>query len=172
MTTNNVVPTKLADNVPLQCPADPPHRILVVDDDSDILLLNAAVLKQSGYQVDTAEDGEAGWKALHAVSFAPDSYDLLITDHDMPGISGLDLIKKLRAARMELPFIMATGKLPALELAQCPWLQPAATLLKPYTIEELLGSVREVLWVTDSACAQVKVLPDWRSQPLADGWRL
>ena len=64
------------------------------------------------YQVDTAADGEEGWKALHAVSHAPDSYDLLITDHDMPGLSGLDLVKRLRAVHIALPVILATGKLP------------------------------------------------------------
>jgi DNA-binding response OmpR family regulator len=172
MKTNNVVPTEMADSASAQSQTNLPRRILVVDDDSDIRFLNAEVLKRSGYQVDTAEDGEAGWKALHAVSYAPDSYDLLITDHDMPGLSGLDLVKKLRAARMELPVIMATGKLPKEEFTRYPWLQPAATLLKPYTIEELLGIVREVLRTTDSAGAQVKLLPDWRSQPPADGLRL
>src|ERR1017187_5344654 len=65
----------------------PTHRILVVDDEPDIRRLNAEVLKSSGYEVDTAEDGKAGWQALQAVSHAPDSYDLLITDHNMPGLS-------------------------------------------------------------------------------------
>ena len=169
----HVVPTKRAAGATLEYKAEAPHRILVVDDDSDILLLNSEVLKRSGYQVDTAEDGEAGWKALHAASYAPDSYDLLITDHDMPGLTGLDLIKKLRAARMELPFIMATGKLPAQELARNPWLQPAATLLKPYSIEALLETVRDVLYAThSSACAQLPPPPHWQSQPLADPLRL
>ena len=66
------------------------RRILVVDDDSDIRFLNAEVLKQSGYEADTAEDGEAAWKTLHAVSYDASSYDLLITDHDMPRLTGLD----------------------------------------------------------------------------------
>jgi len=44
---------------------------------------------------------------------------------------------------------MATGELPTEEFTRYPWLQPAAMLLKPYTIEELLGMVRKVLREAD-----------------------
>ena len=60
-------------------PANPSQRILVVEDDVAIRQLNALVLVRSGYQVDAAEDGAAGWEALHAKNF-----NLLITDHNMP----------------------------------------------------------------------------------------
>ena len=50
-----------------------PPRILVVDDDLDICQLYAEVLGGSGYRVDTAQDGEAGWKVLHAARHDPDS---------------------------------------------------------------------------------------------------
>jgi hypothetical protein len=55
------------------------------------------------------------------------------------------LIKKLHAARVALPVIMATAGLPHQEFTRQPWLRPAATLLKPYTIAEFLGTVRSVL---------------------------
>ena len=103
-------------SAPVQCRTSPPPRILVVEDEPDIRRLNAEVLKSFGYEVDTAEDGMAGWKTLHAVRHAPESYALLITDHDMPGLTGLALVKKLRAARMALPVIMATGRLPPEDL--------------------------------------------------------
>jgi DNA-binding response OmpR family regulator len=121
-------------------------RILVVDDDISIRQLSAAVLKPSGYQVDTAEDGAAGWEALHGKS-----YDLLITDHDMPKVSGVELVKKLRSARMTLPVVLTSGALPADELSRNPSLRLAATLLKPFSRDELLGTVMEVLRVSDSA---------------------
>jgi len=145
----------------------PPSSILVVDDDSVIRQLNTEVLLRSGYEVDAAEDGAAAWEALGA-----DNYDLLITDHDMPGLSGLDLIKKLRAARMELPVIMATGKLPEEEFTRYPWLQPVARLLKPYTKAELLGMVKEALRTTDGAREQIAPPPHRQSQPSAVGLRV
>ena len=117
-------------------------RILVVEDEPDIRRLNAEVLKSFGYQVDTAEDGMAGWKALRAVRHAPESYALLITDYDMPGLTGLALVKKLRAARLALPVIMATGRLLPEDLfTRYDWLQPVAALIKPYSVEQLLGTV-------------------------------
>jgi DNA-binding response OmpR family regulator len=140
------------------------HRVLVVEDEPDIRRLNAEVLESYGYQVDTAEDGEAGWEALHATRHAPESYALLITDHEMPGLSGLALVKKLRAARMALPVIMATGTMPTKDLfTRYPWLQPAATLVKPYSIEQLLGTVEKVLRVTASPREEIVPAPKWLS---------
>ena len=118
----------------------PPCRILVVEDDSGLLRLNAEVLKRSGYDVDAAEDGAAAWDA-----FQFNRYDLLVTDNKMPKVSGFELLKKLQAAGVVMPVIMATGELPEEEFTQYPWLQPGAILLKPYTIVELLGTVRKVL---------------------------
>ena len=167
MKTNDAVPTGKADSAPAQCQTNPPPRILVVDNDRDIRLLNAEVLKHSGYEVDAAEDGAAAWDALYA-----NNYDLLISDHEMPKVSGVDLLKKLRAARMELPVIMATGTLSPQELERNPWLRPAATLLKPYTVEELVETVKEVLRATDSPREQTAPPPGWQSQPSADSWQL
>jgi len=128
------------DGAPLQSQTSPPYRILVVEDDSSIRQLNSRALKRSGYEVDAAEDGAAGWEALNT-----DSYDLLITDNVMPRVTGVELLKKLRFCRMALPVIMATGSLPEAEFTRYPWLRPAAALLKPYTIAEMLRTVKKVL---------------------------
>jgi len=152
---------------PLQCPTKPPCRILVVEDDSDVRQLSTEVLIHSGYEVDAAADGAAAWEALQIKAF-----NLLITDHNMPRLTGVELVKKLRAARMDLPVIMATGRLPTEALAQNPSLQLAAVLPKPFSVAELLETVRVVLRATDSAPGQFEPLPDWRSQPSADGLRL
>ena len=149
-----------------QSRAAPSNRILLVDDDLNIRLLGADLLFHSGYQVDTAEDGESGWEALQAKN-----YDLLITDNKMPKVSGLELVKKLRSARMALPVILVSGAMPE-ELNRLPWLQLAATLWKPFTPGELLGTVKKVLRATNSVREQVKPLPIWRSQPSAAALRL
>ncbi len=145
----------------LQYSANSIRRILVVEDEPDLRRLNAEVLESSGYQVDTAEDGKAGWKVLHAARHVPESYALLITDHDMPGLSGLALVKKARVARMALPVIMATGTLPTEDLfTRYPWLQPAAALVKPYSIEQLLGTVEQVLRATASPGGEIAPPPN------------
>src|ERR1044071_2825433 len=110
------------------------QKILVVEDEMDIRRIYAELLIRSGYGVDTAEDGEAGWKMLHAVRHDPGSYDLLITDNNMPRLSGLDLIKKLRSARMTLPIILASGA-PLNDIEE---LQLAAVLPEPFPIGLLM----------------------------------
>jgi DNA-binding response OmpR family regulator len=151
---------------PIPCPTNPPQRILVADDESDIRQLSARVLIRSGYQVDTAEDGAVAWEALQIKAF-----NLLITDHDMPRLTGVELVKKLRSTRMALPVIMVTGRLPAKELIQNPSLQLAALLPKPFSIGELLETVRVVLRATDGTPGQPEPLSDWRSQPPPGGLR-
>jgi len=152
---------------PLQCPTNSPHRILAIDEDSDLRLLYADALARPGYHVDVAEDGAAGWEAIQA-----NRYNLLITDNDVPKVSGVELVRKLRAARMALPVVMAAGRLPTEELARSPSLQLAATLLKPFAVEALLDTVKNVLRATDSPREQLEPLPDWRSQPSAEDLRL
>jgi DNA-binding response OmpR family regulator len=137
---------------PHRKPTIPPHRILLVDDDLYTRELNAGVLIQSGYKVDTANDGADAWKALN-----DESYDLLITDNKMPRVTGLELIKKLRAEDMALPVILASGTVPEDELNRHPWLQLDATLPKPFTIAELLEAVKKVLGSFDSARHRVEL---------------
>ena len=150
----------------VQCQANPPQRILVVDDDSDLRLLYTDVLALPGYHVDAAEDGAAGWEALQA-----NNYHLLITEHSLPKLTGVELVKKLRAARMAVPVVMAARRLPTHELVRDPSLQLAATLLKPFAVDALLDTVKHVLRTTDNPRELVAPLPNWQSQPSAVGLR-
>jgi DNA-binding response OmpR family regulator len=111
--------------------------ILVVGAECDLRQLTVEVLMDAGYQVDVAENGVAGWSALQL-----SDYDLLIMDQFMPKVSGGELLRKIHAARLTLPVIMATGFLPTWEFALHTWLQPAKMLLKPYSIDKLLNMVR------------------------------
>lgn len=135
------------------------RRILVVDDDDDIRRFNAEALTGSGYHVEAAVDGAKGWEALNA-----SRYDLLITDNNMPNLTGIELIKKLNAARMPVPVILASGVPHAEELE----LRLAATLPKPFTLDELLGTVKKVIGTADGAGEWLE--QPSQSQPPADGW--
>jgi two-component system cell cycle sensor histidine kinase/response regulator CckA len=121
------------------------NRILVVDDDISIRQLTTEMLIRSGYEVDAAADGAAGWKALQGKP-----YDLLITDNFMPKVTGIEMVKNLHAAGMKLPVIMATAILPQEEFILHPWLQAVTTLLKPFRAVELLSAVKKILSVSDS----------------------
>jgi len=116
------------------------RRILVVDDDDGSRQLKIDLLKSSGYQVESANDGVAGWDALRTYE-----YDLVITDNHMPRMTGLEMIEKLQLSHMPIPVIMATGNVPTDEFARRPWLKPEATLQKPFKNSDLLDVVRNVL---------------------------
>jgi len=120
--------------------AKSPPRILVVDDDHDMRQLNVDVLEDSGYEVHAAKDGAAGWDLLLI-----NRYDLVITDNQMPKMTGIEMIDRLRSAPLKIPIIMATGKLPVHEFTRRPWLYPEATLQRPFTIDALLATVKKVL---------------------------
>jgi DNA-binding response OmpR family regulator len=145
-----------------------PQRILVVDDDPGIRQLGTKELVRHGYQVDAAEDHTAGWKALQT-----HAYDLLITDLDMPRLSGLKLVKRLRDARLALPVILTSGIMTPQELNRNPWFQLSGALLKPVSPDQLLQTVQAVLRASEGAREQkIAPPPIRRRQPSTVGLRL
>jgi len=110
---------------------------MVNDDPQEFI---ARPLRQYGYKVVVAGDGEAAWQQLQI-----NHYNLLITENELPGASGVGLLKKLRAACMFLPVIVAIETLPSWQSSDYPWLLKATKLIKPYTFEDLLGLVSRFL---------------------------
>lgn len=145
--------------------AKPSPNILVADDDATIVRLSAKALTSQGYQVGTATDGEAAWAMLQTARF-----DLLITDYQMPKVCGLELIKKVRGARMALPVIMASGALPLAKFSEAPWLHPAAMLQKPFTMVQLLDTVHTVLQTSQDVPEKLAEFPITPVQPAATTW--
>ncbi len=80
------------------------HQILVVDDELNLRRVLAAQLSRDGYDVHTAADGAAGLEAL-----ANHHIDLLITDLKMPGIDGMELLRRALRDEPELPVVMITA---------------------------------------------------------------
>jgi len=115
-------------------------RILVVDDDPDVLRVLGGALQLFDYRVDLAGDGGVGWEALCA-----NSYDLVITDHMMPRLTGLELLRRLRTVRLDLPCILISGDLPAVEPDLSLVLRPGRAVEKPVKLESLLTMVRSLL---------------------------
>lgn len=133
-----VAPVSLPD--PRFAAPDEPSRILIVDDETDIRRLEARILKNAGYLVDTAADGATAWRALRG-----GDYKLLVIDHLMPGVSGLALVRQLRVASIALPVVMVSGSLDTLDtvtLACDPRSRIHAFVSKPFTIPGLLAAVR------------------------------
>ena len=107
-------------------------RILVVDDDPIILLNTAEVLAEMGHEVIEAHTGP---RALEIVKDA--DFDLVISDFSMPGMSGAELIDRLRAERPGLKAIIATGYADLPEGTEL----DVPRLAKPFSDEQLRASV-------------------------------
>jgi DNA-binding response OmpR family regulator len=154
MLDNKIQQSEKPANGPGRNPINPSHRILVVDDDNNTRQFSVDVLVGSGYDVEDVKDGAAGWKALQAGN----NYDLIVTDNKMPNMTGIEMIAKLRYARMTVPVIMATGILPMNEFAHKPWLKPDAMLQRPFSNDDLLATVKKVLRTDDSNKAHMEML--------------
>lgn len=124
-----------------QTPANtvPCLRVLYVEDDPSIRRAVQLLLARLGHRVAVAADGAEGWSSLQA-----GNHDLLITDHQMPGLTGLELIRKVRLAGMTMPIIVASGSLDELPIDELLWLECGPLLAKPFTAGQLLSAVDAV----------------------------
>jgi len=119
-----------------------PKRILVIDDEPHILSVLALKLGNAGYEVLTAADGEEGYAA--AVAEKP---DLLITDFQMPFLSGLELCQRLKSTPGvgRMPAIMLTARGFGLTSEDLEGTNILAIVTKPFSPRELLTKVSKVL---------------------------
>ena len=116
-----------------------PEPILIVEDEPVVRGLLAATLKRAGFRADTAQDGEEGWTALRVMPYA-----IVITDHQMPKLTGLQLIERMRDNSMDVPCILISGNMPPTESLTAIG-HPLAILEKPFSPMELLESVFNAL---------------------------
>ncbi len=110
-------------------------RILVVDDDAMAGEMIGAVLEELGHVVVLAGDGVGARDTLAADA----GIGLIVSDMNMPGVSGLDLFRGLREQGRRVPFILLTGDAPEHLLELEPGLD--ACLLKDFDLEETLPAV-------------------------------
>lgn len=121
----------------------PPYmkRILVVDDEEDVRRVACSFLEDAGYE--TVEAGN-GLEALEELHRAP--CDLVLTDLVMPEKEGAETVLELRKLYPELGIIAMSGVVGAeFYLRAARMLGAGATLLKPFTREELIDSVEAIL---------------------------
>ncbi len=115
-------------------------RILVVEDEHIIATSIKQGLEQESYAVDVAYDGEEG---LHLAS--SEEYDLILLDRLLPGIDGLEIVKKLREQKNHIPILLLTAKGQVVDRVE--GLDSGADdyLVKPFAFEELLARIRALI---------------------------
>ena len=117
-------------------------RILVVEDEKRLAGTLADLLHRQGYTVDVSNDGVSGLdNALSGI------YDLVVLDVMLPGVSGIDLLRRMKAspALQEIPVVMATAKGAEYDRIQGLDLGADYYLTKPFGVMELVSCVKAVL---------------------------
>ncbi|MHA7248322.1 response regulator transcription factor [Arthrobacter tecti] len=119
-----------------------PHKILVVDDDADIRDLVSTKLESSGYEVETAGDGVSGFELA-----SRNTYNLVISDVMMPGMSGVDMVRMMRAAEppISVPVILLTAKNQERDIESGFAAGVTDYVVKPFSPRELAARVAGIL---------------------------
>jgi DNA-binding response OmpR family regulator len=116
-------------------------RVLVIEDEPNISEALRFILTRDGWQVDVSADGQAAMGTLQS-----DPPDLLILDLMLPGLSGFDILKTLRAGdgTRNMPVLMLTAKGQAADRVEAERLGVTRFMTKPFANAEVIAAVREM----------------------------
>mgnify|MGYP002525825049 FL=1 len=115
-------------------------RALVVDNDSDIRGMHVAWMSQGGFDCLEANDAESASKLLEH-----ESIDLLVTDLDMPGVGGLELLRRIKSTHPDIAVVVLTGVAETRTAIQAFTSGASDYLVKPVGREELMLQLYRVL---------------------------
>ncbi len=118
------------------------ERILFIDDEEPLARLGQAMLERLGYDVVICTSSA---EALDTFRATPQGFDLVITDHTMPTMTGEVLAREVRGIRPDIPIILCTGFSGTMTAERARTLGIDAFVLKPMMIHDLSGVIRQVL---------------------------
>lgn len=118
------------------------RRVLLIEDEPNIIEAIRFILSRDGWRVDTHSDGKSALEAIHARS-----PDLIILDVMLPNRSGYDILNDLRAAAetRELPVLMLTARGQKKDRQLAEKLGASRFMTKPFSNGEILDTVRELV---------------------------
>ncbi|WP_034642841.1 hybrid sensor histidine kinase/response regulator [Desulfovibrio inopinatus] len=122
-------------------PAEGDERILFVEDNPDQLRAIPSYLARLGYHVTACNGAD---QSLDAISRAHEAFDVVVTDYDMPEVSGLELSRTLSQILPDTPVIMVSGRKSVVEAAKS-LVNVKQIVLKPYSARTLAETIRRVL---------------------------
>jgi two-component system chemotaxis response regulator CheY len=117
-------------------------RILVVDDFSTMRRIVKNILKQLGFtNVVDADDGSSAWEVLNK-----DKIDFVISDWNMPTMSGLELLKKIRSSEefSDLPFLMVTAEAQQENIIEAVQAGVSNYIVKPFTADAIEQKIDKI----------------------------
>ncbi len=124
------------------------ERILLVDDEEQLVVTTQEILEHLGYQVTACSDS---LRALKEFEANPDRFDVVITDQAMPNLCGVDLAQAMMKIRPDLPVIIATGFSEKVTPETAQELGLRGYISKPFMKSDLSRALREVFGESESA---------------------
>jgi two-component system cell cycle sensor histidine kinase/response regulator CckA len=122
-------------------------RVMYVDDDEALVFLVARALTRKGFVVTTFTDPRL---AVASLRESPLDVDLLVTDYNMPGYSGVELLREARLIRPSLPVALASGYITP-EIEQSALAEGARALIhKPNDVDEMCETLQQLLETSDA----------------------
>lgn len=115
-------------------------RLLIIDDEDIVLKSCQRILRDSGYRIDTASNGEDGLSMLDR-----DDYDLVVTDLMMPGMSGMDVLKTIKEKKIDVTVVIFTGYATAETAREALKTGAFDYIPKPFTPEEFRDVINNAL---------------------------
>jgi two-component system chemotaxis response regulator CheY len=113
--------------------------ILVVDDSESMRALVGATLREAGYQITEAHDGNAG--LAQARSAGPAA---IVCDINMPGMNGLEMLEALRAEKLTMPVVMLTTEGHPSLIQRARKAGASGWMIKPFKPELLVGAIKKI----------------------------
>ena len=129
-------------------PHRPDQRVVCVDDNGEVLSVMARLLTHFGYEVTSFTDPVS---AVAAVRATPDAFDIVVTDYNMPVLSGLDVALATRQIRADLPVVLASGYLSDELLADASAAGVVRVFGKEFVAEQLGEILRTALLAASKA---------------------
>ena len=119
------------------------RKVLIADDEIHIIHVITIKLRNNGYDVISAESGDKAFSLA-----CEEKPDIIVTDFQMPGMTGLELVRKLRQneATKDIPVIMLTARGFAVEDKEKRELDISELLSKPFSPKDLLRSIEDILY--------------------------
>jgi two-component system chemotaxis response regulator CheY len=122
---------------------DVSKKVLIVDDFSTMRRILKNILKQIGFtNISEADDGTTAWEELQKNSF-----DLIICDWNMPKMSGIELLKKVRAddTYKDIPFLMVTAEAQKQNVIEAVQAGVSNYVVKPFTAESISEKLEKII---------------------------
>lgn len=120
-------------------------HVLLVDDEVSALDISTFILQQNGYAVSMASNGQDALVMLNGSVNSSNPVDLVITDLNMPVMSGVDFIREMRKRDFSMPVVMATGCLEAYSEPEIKNIGADHILFKPFNPANLTDCVKTIL---------------------------